>query len=335
MVRGNSPGHLPAIWDFFPCHVRAVGGVANFLDYYFDVDTKLDAQLKLQELIPEALILPGVFPDLGVVVEASAFGGQILWFEDGAPFIGEVIHSPRDIDTLKPPKPGLAGLMPLQLTQRETMRKRLKEQGREMEHWAMSMGPAEVAGLLMGYQNYYVAMYDDPKRVTCLMSLVTEFIIDWLRKQEEAIGGAEIICIADHVCNQVTPAQLREFILPHMKAIFSSFPNAAKIYHNEGHHSEDHIDQVLAFGADLWHFGSDVHDLSDLYRKIEDRIVLFGGLNPLGAMRLGTPDQVREESRLAIDAARGRRILFSTGTGTTPETTLENLRAMVEAAVFN
>jgi hypothetical protein len=74
LVQGPVPKKpLPAIWDYFPCHAGAVGGVDNFIDYYFDVEMKLHLQLKLIDLLPEALILPGVFPDLGVIVEASAF----------------------------------------------------------------------------------------------------------------------------------------------------------------------------------------------------------------------------------------------------------------------
>ena len=76
LVRGPLPEKpLPCIWDFFPCHAGAVGNVPNFLEYYFDVDEKLRLQQKLQQLLPQALILPGIFPDLGVIVEVSAFGG--------------------------------------------------------------------------------------------------------------------------------------------------------------------------------------------------------------------------------------------------------------------
>ncbi len=77
--------------------------VPNFLEYYFDVDEKLRLQQKLQDLLPQALILPGIFSDLGVIVEVSAFGGQIIWFEQGAPFIGEAIHDLKEIDSLKLP----------------------------------------------------------------------------------------------------------------------------------------------------------------------------------------------------------------------------------------
>ncbi|HYB21245.1 MAG TPA: uroporphyrinogen decarboxylase family protein [Thermodesulfobacteriota bacterium] len=333
-VRGPIPVKpIPAIWDFFPSHVRAVGGVPNFLNYYLDVDEKLRVQLKLQELLPDALILPGVFPDLGVIVEVSAFGGKIQWFEDGAPFIYSSIREVREIDSLKLPAAGLTGLTSLALVQRETMRRKLREKGQEIEKWGLSMGPAEVSGLLMGYDKFYFAMYDDPQRFSRLLEIVTEFIISWLKKQDEKYGGLEVFTLADHVPNQVKPEQTKEFFLPVIQAIFASFPKAVKIYHNEGFHSDQHIELLLNYGADVWHFGSDVHELSDLYSKIGDRIILFGGLNPHGAMRHGTPREVWVETRKVVQVAKGHKILLSTGTGTTPDATLENQRAMVQAAL--
>ncbi|MBM4040889.1 MAG: hypothetical protein FJ290_20510 [Planctomycetes bacterium] len=243
-----------------------------------------------------------------------------------------VLPAVWDIDALKAPRPGLDGLMPLVLTQREAMRRKLAARGQEMERWAMAMGPAEVAGLLMGYERFYLAMYDDPRRLAALMRLVTDFLIAWLRTQGAAAGGAEAMCVADHVVSQVPPALVAEFILPHEKAIFAEFPKAVRIYHNEGRHSDEHIAMVLEFGADVWHFGSDVHALPDLLGKVGDRIVLFGGLNPHGVLRKGTPDDVRAETREVLRQAAGRRLLLSSGTGTTPDTPLANLRAMVACA---
>jgi len=334
LVRGPLPEKpLPCIWDFFPCHAGAIGDVPNFLEYYFDVDEKLRLQQKLQQLLPQALILPGIFPDLGVIVEVSAFGGQIIWFEQGAPFIGEAMNDFKEIDSMKLPKAGLSGLMPLALTQREIMRRKLKSQGVEMEHWGMSMGPAEVSGLLLGYENFYLGLYDHPERIKNLMEMATELIIEWLHIQDDAFGGLEVMCIADHVCNQVTPDQLAEFIVPYERAVFAEFPKTVKIYHNEGLHVDQQIPMVLDFGADIWHFGSDQHEISDLYTKVGDKIVLFGGLDPHGALRFGQPDEVGEETRKVLQASQNRRLLLSTGTGTTPETTLENQKAMIETVV--
>jgi len=332
LVRGQRKAPLPAVWDFFPCHAGAVGGVPDFLRYYFDADTKLAAQLRLKELLPDALILPGVFADLGVIVEVSAFGGRLQWFPDGAPYVGEVIREPRDIDRLRPPRPGLDGLMPLALTQRETMARKLAAQGREIDRWAMCMGPAEVAGLLMGYERFYLAMYDEPARLHALMRLVSDFLVEWLRVQDAAVGGAEALCVADHVFSQVPPPLAEEFILPHLQAVFAAFPRPVRLYHNEGRHSDAHVAMVARLGAEVWHFGSDVHSLADLYAKTAGRLVLFGGLNPHGVLRRGTPREVRAATRQALAEAQGHRLLLSSGTGTTPDTSLANLRAMIEAA---
>jgi uroporphyrinogen-III decarboxylase len=334
LVQGPVPEKpLPCYYDFAPCYARLVGGIPDLTRYYFDAEEKMETQLRLKALFPEALVLPGVWADFGVVLEVSAFGGQLLWFEQGAPYIMPSMGEVSGIDRLKAPEPGKGGLMPAFLAQQQVMIRKLKARGMELDRWIMAMGPAEIAGLLLGYEKYYMALYDDPGRIRTLMELLTDFLIRWLRLQEAAIGGAQVMMIADHVCSQVRPEHLREFILPCMKAIYSAFPRAVRIYHNEGFHGDRHIETILRFGADLWHFGSDVHSLPEVYAKVGDGIVPFGGLNPHGAIRLGTPEEVRKEAGAVVEAARGRRLLLSTGTGTTPDAPLDNVRAMIEAAL--
>ena len=325
-------GIIPCFYDFAPCHAGAVNGIPDLTRYYFDVDEKLGTQLRLKELFPDALIFPGVFADFGVIAEVSAFGGQMLWFENGAPFIHPSMAELAQIDTLKAPKPGQAGLTAAVLAQQAAMQARLKSRGETMESFAMSMGPAEISGLLLGYDRFYIGLYDDPQRIKTLLSLVTDFVIAWLKKQGEAFGGAEVLMVADHVCHQVRPQQLNEYILPFISAVFAEFPKAVKVYHNEGHHSPTHVASVLRFGADIWHFGSDVHPLPELLNQVGDGIVLFGGLNPLGVIRTGSPTEVFAEAKAAAAAAKGKRLILSSGTGTTPDTPLENVRAMVAGA---
>jgi len=333
LVRGPVPDRpLPAIWNYAPCHFGALGGVEDILRFYFDLDFKLDLQLRLQELLPQALLLPGLYADLGVVVEASAFGGEILWLPPGAPYIHPALSGLREVDRLRAPKPGRSGLMPLQLTQTAMINERLAAQGRGPNRYIHTMGPAEVAGLLLGYDKFFLGIYQDPARLKTLLEMVTELIIAWLRLQSEAVGGALVLCVADHVLSQVHPDHLEELLLPFERAVFSEFPEPVKIYHNEGRHTEGHIRLILTAGAEVWHFGSDVHRIGRLYDQVGDQIVLFGGLNPHGTMLTGTPEEVRQETRAVKEAARGRRLVLSTGTGTTPEVGLANQRAMVREA---
>jgi uroporphyrinogen decarboxylase len=323
---------LVAIWDYAPCHASLVGGIPDMRRYYLDVEEKFSTQLRLKQRYPEVLILPGIWPDLGVIIETSAFGGQITWFENGAPYIAPSIHDLNQIDRLKMPNPANAGLVPLYLVQMKQMQQLLMAKGEETEKLVISMGPAELAGLILGYDRYFLGLYEDPKRVGTLMEGLTEFIIKWLHVQEETNGQAQLLILADHTPSQVKPEQMEGFILPHIKAIFEEFPYAVKLYHNEGFHTDKHIALIRRFGFDIWHFGSDQHDLAELYPRLDERTCLFGGLNPHGVLRKGTPEDVSRETEACLKAARGRRLILSSGTGTTPDVPPENIEAMVKTA---
>ena len=60
MVRGPLPDKpLVAIWALPPNTAGVIGGIPNMIRYYFDIDERIRLEMKLQELLPEALVLPG------------------------------------------------------------------------------------------------------------------------------------------------------------------------------------------------------------------------------------------------------------------------------------
>jgi uroporphyrinogen decarboxylase len=213
------------------------------------------------------------------------------------------------------------------------MRCLLKEKGEEMETWILSMGPAELAGLLVGYDKFFEGFYLDPARLKQLLNICTDFIIQWIKLQEESYGGGDLITIADHTLSQVSPQFMEEFMVPCFKAITSEFPASVKMYHNEGLHRDDHIKLVPELGCDIWHYGTQEYDLPELLNKLSPKVVLYGGIGPNGAMRNGSPEEVRAEVREALAHIKGHRFIFGHGTGTTPETCYENHRTMVEETV--
>lgn len=328
---GEKP--LLAIWDVAPNHMSLVGGIPDMRRYYLDVNEKLRVQLLLQERFPEALILPGVWPDLGAATEAPAFGGQVTWFKDQAPYVSPSKVSLTEIDHWKLPQPGNSGFMPLFLVQLKQMRDALQVNNIESGKIVIGLGPADLAGSIFGYDQFFLALHDDPERVSVLLEQLSGFIIAWLRLQEAVIGEAELMILVDHVPSQVSPKHLEALILPHIRRIFGAYPNAVRMYHNEGFHSDAHIQLVQEFGFNVWHFGSDKHDLSSLYARLKEDVCLFGGLNPHGVLRTGTPQQVKEETLACLHAARGRRLILSSGTGTTPDVPPENVRSFITTAL--
>lgn len=74
-------------------------------------------------------------------------------------------------------------------------------------------------------------------------------------------------------------------------------------------------------------------DLAEIKRLYGGRLALKGNLHTTRTMLLGTPEEVAEASRRAIDdAAEGGRFILSTGDQCGRDTPDENLRAMIEAA---
>lgn len=333
LIRSDTPMHMPVVYNFEPCCAAIGGGFTNLTEYYLDVDLKLERQLKMLDLFPEALVFPGVFADFGVIAEIPSFGGRIEWSDTQAPYCHAALNSIEEVDTLRMPVPGLSGLTAPLIAQKKTMIRKLAERGEKLRRFSMSMGPAEIAGLVVGYENFFTAMYEDPDRVKKLMEMTTEFVIEWYKVMGAPTGGNDAILLGDHLCSQISPDCFEEFVYPYIKEVFNSLDkDCVKVYHNEGRHTDRHIELVLDYGADVWHFGSDVHDIKTMLEKVGDEIVLFGGLNPHGVLRTGTPEQVRQEALLVKSQALGHKLLFSSGTGTTPDTSYENMKALISVA---
>ena len=63
LVRGPIPETPPiAIWALPPNTAGVVGGIPDMIRYYFDVEERLRQEIKLKNLLPEAIVLPGFWP---------------------------------------------------------------------------------------------------------------------------------------------------------------------------------------------------------------------------------------------------------------------------------
>jgi len=77
---------------------------------------------------------------------------------------------------------------------------------------------------------------------------------------------------------------------------------------------------------------STVLDLRELKNKVEDRICIFGNINPNGKLLIGTPQEVDEEVKLCLEKAKGwRGYIFSNSGTISSNTPKENFEAMNEA----
>jgi uroporphyrinogen decarboxylase len=325
------PPEVPAvIWGVALWYTKKLGIKAR--DYYQGLDLKLQVQIKLQEQFPEALLLPGIWPDFGVAAEASAFGCPVIWEEDQAPTARPAITDMRQVLGLKNIDMKSSGLMPELLKTHEyflkhTPRAYIEDYG-YLDGSVFFLGPLETAALVRGYVEFLMELVDNPKLVHVLLKIITEKQIEWLRYLETRIGKLKRIFLADHFPTQISAEHFEEFFFPYIKQIFDAFPGAVNLYHNEGRVAHI-INRIPDLGCNIFHFGTDAGETK---KALGGKVCLMGNLDPVRLMQFGTEKDVAEECRrvLSAGAAGGGFILCAAG-GFGVDTPDENVYAMLRS----
>ncbi|MGI6559572.1 MAG: uroporphyrinogen decarboxylase family protein [Limnochordia bacterium] len=330
----QEPSRAPvAIWNTRSALVR-VQGARRLLDYYQDVEIKLRSQLFPLDRFDDCLIIPGVWPDYGVALEASAFGSPVRWSDDNPPQAMPYMDQIADFRKMKPIDPKEDGLMPQALREYRYMLANLDrgyvERIGYLDGCAVTTGPLEVAAAMAGHTKLYVAFYDDVQLVHAFLEFITDGIISYLKALERVAGELKLVTMIEHVPGQISPEHFNEYAVPYISRIFREFPGAIKLYHNE-----DNLSHILGdlpkLGADIWHFG-DV-DPAQAKAAVGSALTLLGNLHPLRVLLEGTPDQVNAKAKECIASlAPGGGFVLCSGGGLAPGTPLDNVAAMITAA---
>ena len=83
----------------------------------------------------------------------------------------------------------------------------------------------------------------------------------------------------------------------------------------------------------LFNFGSE-HSLAEMKSLTGNAVTLLGNIPPRDVLMRGSPDDVRNSVRAAMDSVAERsRIVFSCGGGMPPDVPTENIRAFCAAVL--
>jgi uroporphyrinogen-III decarboxylase len=130
------------------------------------------------------------------------------------------------------------------------------------------------------------------------------------------------------------PEWLRHEFFPLVKRLVDVYHESGVkcIYHSDGNLNPV-MDDLVAIGID------GINPLETLagmsiagVRKRFPRLAIAGGIDVSQLLSLGTPDQVREECRKAIDATGGLGYLMGSTTELLPTAKVDNVMAMLETA---
>jgi uroporphyrinogen decarboxylase len=327
----KEPETVPAvIWGVALWYTKKLGIKAR--DYYQSLELKLEVQIKLQEQFPDALMLPGIWPDFGVAAEASAFGCPIVWDENQAPSARPAITDIRQVLKFKNIDMKTSGLLPDVLKTHEYFLDKIPKHFIDdygyLDGSVFLLGPLETAALIRGYVDFLLDLLDQPVLVHSLLRIITDKQIEWLQYLETRIGKLKRLFLADHFPTQISPEHFEEFFLPYIKKIFEAFPYAITLWHNEGEVSHI-IDRVPELKCNIFHFGTDA---AETKKVLGGKVCLMGNIDPVMHMQSSSAQQVHDEClRVLTQAAPGGGFILCAAGGYGVDTLDENVYSMLNS----
>jgi uroporphyrinogen decarboxylase len=194
-------------------------------------------------------------------------------------------------------------------------------------------GPYSLAALLMGAESAAMATVMDPEGLTRACEFATERIQEYVRLLIAA--GAQLICILEPTAVMLGPEQFSRFSADYVRHITNScrYTRVATVYHTCGN-AMHLVDGMVASGVDAIsldsaHFGI---DLPAAARAIHGEVMVMGNVNPVGALRTGSPEEiVRETTELLESMDCHSNFILSTGCDLPQDTPVSNILAFMHA----
>jgi uroporphyrinogen decarboxylase len=176
------------------------------------------------------------------------------------------------------------------------------------------------------YQATKTMMYTEPETWHRLMETLARATVDYLKMQIAA--GADLIQLFDSWVGSLGPDDYRRFVLPHTAAVISALSPEVPVIHF-GTVTGNLLELMREAGGDV--IGLDWRvDLAQAWARLGYDVGVQGNLDPI-ALFADIPE-IRRRARAILDQAAGRPgHIFNLGHGILPETSVDHVRALVDA----
>jgi MtaA/CmuA family methyltransferase len=297
--------------------------------YATDYRTMVEAQLRTAEAFEFDYVSCISDP----AREAADCGAAVKFFDDQPPAIDEIealLADKSNLARLKMPDPlgdpEGAPRMHDRVRAAALFRQRIGGQ-RLVEGWIE--GPCAEAADLRGINRLMTDFFDDPPFVCDLFEFVVELGLRFGRAQVEA--GADFIGVGDAAASLVGPQIYEEFVLPYEKRLVDGL-------HAMGTKVRLHIcGNTKRILAGMRSLGCEIVDidfktpLAMAREAMGPNQVLAGNIDPVKALRNGTPESVAAAIAQCY-AEAGPRYIIAAGCEVPRDTPPENVRAMFRGA---
>jgi len=263
-------------------------------DYFSKAENVVEGQLRMREKYRNDCIYSFFYAP----IEVEAWGGEVIYHEDGPPNSGEpIIHKLEDIKYLELPNVKESSCLIKVLEATQQLKARI---GDDAPIIATAISPFSLPVMQMGFDKYIELMYEQPDLFEHLMKLNEEFCVQWSNAQLEA--GATAICYFDPVSS--TTVMARKMYLE------TGFKIAKRTIARIKGPTATHLasGRALPILNDIAQTGTAVVGISVLEDLVEVKAACKGKLTVLGnlngiEMRQWTPEQAEAIVKEAIAKA--------------------------------
>ena len=167
-------------------------------------------------------------------------------------------------------------------------------------------------------------MYTDPGAWHALMETLTSSLIRYLNAQIDA--GCQAVQVFDSWAGALSPADYREYVLPHTKAVIDGVQDDVPVINFLTGNPSLIPSQIEAGGQIMgvdWRI-----DMADARRIIGPTRAIQGNLDPVSL--LADLDTLRARAKSVMDGAGPVGHIFNLGHGVFPEVPPDSVKALVE-----
>jgi MtaA/CmuA family methyltransferase len=283
-LRGEPTDSLPLM----PITMMFAGDLAGvpYSDYARDYRVLADAQVAAADRYGFDYVSAISDP----AREASDLGATVQWFDNQPPAIVEsqaLLDEKAKLKKLVVPDPAAPGRMRDRVEAVRLLAERAGET-HIVEGWVE--GPCAMAADLRGLNTLMLDFFDDPPFVEALFDFTLRMEIEFARAQAEA--GATLIGVGDAAASLIGPKIYLQYVLAGEQRLISAIhalgvPVRLHICGN----TKRILEGMGRTGADIIDLDSPT-PIAQARRAMSETQVLLGNIDPVRALRDGTPESV-------------------------------------------
>lgn len=307
-IHNQEPDRVPLFLLLSLYGARELGLTVK--EYFAESENVVEAQLKMRAKYGNDCIYTLFY----LAAEIEAFGGEVLFYDEGPPNSGEpVLKSPDEILKLKVPPIGDSAVLRRIL---ETTRSLKKRTGREVPVIGVVLSPFSLPLMQIGFEKYLELLYFEKDYFGRLMEINKRFCISWANAQLEA--GADAICYFNPLAS---PSMIeREKYLETGYVIDKETMGKIKglvAVHLASGMVLPVLDEIIGTGSKIVGFSTS-DDLETIKKKARDRICLMGNLNGVEMANWDSKKTIGEVKKIIAKAGGGGGLILSDNHGEIP-----------------